>query len=111
MLDRIRESLLGPDQFARTFEALLQGINLTGNIGLAIAIDYGDSPVGPDELIPVITLSFRGNDVPNQQAAEEILQAIDSDPSLQEAVREGNALAAQDNAQDGPDVGEDPGTA
>ena len=48
MLDRIRDTNLGPEQFARTFSALLQGINLTNSPGLAITIDYGDGPVGPD---------------------------------------------------------------
>lgn len=91
MLDRIRDTNLGPEQFARTFSALLQGINLTNSPGLAITIDYGDGPVGPDELIPVITLSFRGNnDSPNQQTIQEILHEIDKSPSLQEAIREGS---------------------
>lgn len=60
-LDRIRQSGLAPKHFIEGFGALLAAVNHTGNTGLAITIDYAEpgESIGPDELFPIITLSFR----------------------------------------------------
>ncbi len=59
-LERIRTSNLAPEHFVRAFEKLLAAVNHLDDTGLALTIDYRDEDefVGPDELIPVITLSF-----------------------------------------------------
>ena len=59
-LERIRTSNLAPEHFVRAFEKLLAAVNHLDDTGLALTIDYRDEDefVGPDELVPVITLSF-----------------------------------------------------
>jgi hypothetical protein len=63
ILDRLKDSRLSPEHFIQGFGALLAATNHTGLLGLAITIDYADvdETVGPDELIPIITLSFRAS--------------------------------------------------
>jgi hypothetical protein len=82
-LDRIRTSKLAPDNFVRAFGALLAAVNHTGDPKVAIKIDYTDADemLAPDELVPVITLSFR------------------TKVSHEENHEESNQVTAQDNAQ------------
>jgi len=60
-IDRLRDSKLSPENFLVGFEMLLEAVNATGEAGLALHLHYGDEEVGEDELMPIITLSFRGN--------------------------------------------------
>jgi hypothetical protein len=99
VLKRLSESSLGPAHFINGFLALLAATNQTRLPGLAITIDYAEpgETVGPDELIPIITLSFRDKNV-NQEASQETSQEADQEDATQ--------VNAQDAAQVGPDVSE-----
>ncbi len=95
ILARIGQSRLSPEHFVKGFAALLAGVNLTGNQALNINIDFAneDEPVAPDELIPIITLSFRGSNGSQEIRQEARQEACQSN-------QEANAqVAAQDNAQ------------
>jgi len=101
ILKRLSESSLGPAHFINGFLALLAATNQTRLPGLAITIDYAEpgETVGPDELIPIITLSFRDKNV-NQETSQEASQ--EASQSSQETSQD----AAQVNAQVGQDAGE-----
>lgn len=105
ILKRLSESSLGPAHFINGFLALLAATNQTRLPGLAITIDYAEpgETVGPDELIPIITLSFRDKNV-NQETSQEASQ--EASQSSQETSQETSQDAAQVNAQVGQDAGE-----
>ncbi len=69
-IERLRTADLGPDHFIRCFGALSAVIEHTGNPNVAVTLDYGDEP-GPDELIPVITLSFKSRHEETSQEHRE----------------------------------------
>ena len=104
-LDRIRTSTLAPEHFIKGFGALLVAVNHTGDPAVAINIDYTDEDevIGPDELIPVITLSFR-----TRETHEETKQANAQEPQdvqvevcfTYEDAPQDDAQVAQDPAQD-----------
>ncbi len=105
-LDRIRTSRLAPEHFIKGFAALLAVVNNTGETDGAININYTDEneAVGPDELVPIITLSFRtkeSNEKINQANAQGTKHEIQNQGGRRFVVVEGPPQDAQGQAPDG----------
>ena len=88
-LDRIRASKLSPEHLIQGFGALEAIVNHTGSTAAVLPIDFAleGETIGPDELVPVITLSFKPK-VTHEEAGKESTTQVNPQVTAQAETRE-----------------------